>query len=94
MRTDAPAAMLHDAIRADYWDIPEVATLLSVVAHLNFGAAIAVCLWAVSLAWGGTLPRTTGAAAPTARKCECEQLILTPVAPARRQLAVIENTRS
>ncbi len=78
---------------ADYWDIPEIATLLRWVTHLNIGATIGLALWFVVSVWDGEslLSALFGASATGASPCQCE-LMLTPIPQGPRHIAQIGDT--
>ena len=87
MPTDSPLKPEAAPLAADYWDIPEIATLLRVVTHLNVGATIGLVLWFVVSTWSGQSPLSAlfGDSATGARPCQCE-LMLTPIPPGPRHL--------
>lgn len=84
LKPDAPP------LAADYWDIPEIATLLRWVTHLNVGATIGLALWLAVSVWNGESPLSAlfGAGATGASPCQCE-LMLTPVPQGPRHIAHI-----
>lgn len=86
MPTD-PERASH-GVRSDYWDIPEIACLLRLVTHLNFGATLALVLWLLTATLGergiAALPAKDSVQAQPV--CQCE-MRLQPIPQGRRQLA-------
>jgi len=98
MDTDNPRKTTDSAIRVEYWDMPEIAALLRIVAHINIGGAIALCLWVATLAWGAMpskpMSPLTGASTAVQPACRCERMMLVPLPPARRQYARLGSLQS